>query len=67
MVEMYKYILNKVSFDQQLFQKELAKAVKRVNSEELTSLKSWCLVTFDKQHEQALNEIFDANNITRLN
>lgn len=53
------YILDKVSFDPSLFQKELAKAVKQVHPEEMSSFKSWCLKTFDKKYKRELLEAFE--------
>ena len=46
MLEYVKLILEKVSFDQQLFEKELKKSIKQLISEELDELKSWCYQKF---------------------
>lgn len=59
MFEMYKYVLDKVSFDQILFRKELKKAMKEINIEEQLLFKIWCLSTFDHKHKDVLNEVFD--------
>lgn len=49
MLEMYKYILGKVSFDKDIFKKELRKALISLQKEEAVSLISWCSISFDKQ------------------
>ncbi|MFY9308323.1 MAG: hypothetical protein WAQ28_04655 [Bacteroidia bacterium] len=59
MTEMYMYILDKVSFDPALFQKELAKAIKQVQPSEMQTFKSWCLENFDKKYNKELIEIFN--------
>jgi len=46
MLEYVKLILEKVSFDQQLFEKELKKSIKQLISEELDELKNWCYQKF---------------------
>jgi hypothetical protein len=46
MLEYFKLILQKVSFDVWLFSKELSKASKNLLSEELRLLKIWCVDTF---------------------
>ena len=61
MLEMYMYILDKVSFDQTLFQKELAKAVKQVNPEEIPAFKSLCIENFNEKYKGELKEIFENN------
>lgn len=59
MFEMYKYVLDKVSFDQLLFRKELEKAMKKIKPNEQLLFKMWCLNTFDQNHKDILNEVFD--------
>ena len=49
MFEMYKYILGKVSFDKDIFQKELKKAVSVLKKEEADALIGWCRISFDEQ------------------
>lgn len=56
---MYKYVLDKVSFDQYLFRRELTKAMKKITTDEQNLLKIWCLDTFDQKHKEVLKEIFD--------
>ncbi|PWH84706.1 hypothetical protein DIT68_13365 [Brumimicrobium oceani] len=59
MLELSKNILTKVSFDRQLFQKELEKSVKWINkSEDLHSLKEWCMIEFGQLYPSILKKVF---------
>ncbi|MFM7023495.1 MAG: hypothetical protein ACKOXB_11025 [Flavobacteriales bacterium] len=52
MFELSKEILEKVSFDRDLFKKELEKAIKWLcKSEEVRSLRKWCLEKFKHYNE----------------
>jgi hypothetical protein len=46
MFEYTKQILTKVSFDRNLFRKELIKAIRILKREERRLLKIWCVTTF---------------------
>ena len=46
MLEFTKKILSKVSFDQSLFKKELAKSPKWLSKKEVINLKIWTLTSF---------------------
>ena len=46
MLEYIKLILSKVSFDITLFEKELKKGLKTLESDELIQLKQWCYERF---------------------
>ena len=46
MLEYFKVILQKVSFDQNLFGQELKKAIRDLVTEEAQELKKWCVDTF---------------------
>jgi hypothetical protein len=61
MFEMYKYTLNKMSFDELLLRKELLKAIEHINSSEKHLLKNWCLSTFPKHHSKIIYEVFNKN------
>lgn len=52
MLEYFKMILVKVSFDQVLFGKELKKALSKLVNEEVDQLKNWCIETFGLQYCQ---------------
>ena len=58
---MYKYIqkiLHKVSFDKDLFRKELTKATKILKYSELMALKVWCLAQFGGEYQEIITEVF---------
>ncbi|MFN0274956.1 MAG: hypothetical protein ACKVPJ_04370 [Chitinophagales bacterium] len=46
MLEYFKMILQKVSFDISLFRSELNKALQSLTMEERNELKRWCIQTF---------------------
>ncbi len=58
MLEFSKKIINKVSFDKELFKKELQKSVRWVGKNELIHLKIWALATFS-QYKNIILEVFD--------
>ena len=58
MLEYIKTILQKVSFDKSLFEKELLKAIKMLVPDELKELKSWCYKQFGKIYRVVLNRCF---------
>ncbi len=57
MLEYAKTILQKVSFDLKLFEKELRKAIASLLSEEINLLRAWCYEKF-KEYEAVLNHCF---------
>ena len=58
MLEFSKKILRKVSFDQNLFRKELQKSTIWLNNKERTILKIWALTTF-ANYKDIILEVFD--------
>ena len=58
MLEYFKTILSKVSFDKRLFEKELRKAIKSLVEQEVSLLKEWCYQNFSQQYQPILNECF---------
>jgi len=54
----FKTILEKVSFDKKLFNKELAKAAQQLKDHEYQELKNWCLEKFDENNENSLEHYF---------
>ena len=46
MFEYTKTILNKVSFNKELFSKELRKSFRWLKKEEIIALQAWCIITF---------------------
>jgi len=57
MFEFCQQILLKVSFDRQLFKKELIKMIGLLKRDEIMLLQAWCLVTF-VQHQDLIAEVF---------
>lgn len=53
-----KMILTKVSFDQNLFEKELKKAVFKLSPSEVNQLRSWCYQKFAREMNSAINGVF---------
>ena len=58
MLEYIKMILQKVSFDKSLFEKELKKAIAMLVPEEIKQLKSWCYAQFGRMYRVVLNRCF---------
>ena len=58
MLEFKKNILQKVSFDLGLFEKELKKAVSWVQPQEVSELKSWCYEEFDETYKPIFDRVF---------
>lgn len=58
MLEYTKTVLQKVSFNRELFSKELRKAFRWLQKEELIMLQAWCLLTFSDRYPDVINEVF---------
>ena len=58
MLELSQQVLQKVSFDPRLFQKELVKAVRWVGDRDQLLLKAWCLATFGHMYKDVIMEVF---------
>lgn len=58
MLNYTKFILEKVSFDAQLFEKELLKHLSELIVEEVVELRNWCYEHFGQKHEVVLNRCF---------
>ncbi len=59
MLEYFKTILSKVSFDKWLFEKELRKAIQSLVNEEISKLKEWCYENFGHIYLNILNRHFE--------
>lgn len=57
MLEYVKMILEKVSFDKVLFEKELKKGMSLLVPSEISQLQSWCYEKFTR-YKNLLNQIF---------
>jgi hypothetical protein len=51
-------ILQKVSFNKELFKRELIKAVKWLQEEEVPQLKAFVVLNFGNTHYDVINEVF---------
>jgi hypothetical protein len=58
MLEYTKTVLQKVSFNRELFAKELRKAFKWLKKEELVLLQAWCIATFSDSYHDLISEVF---------
>jgi hypothetical protein len=58
MIDFVKVILSKVSFDRQLFYKELVKGLKLIPNEEIIEFKKWCYAKYYRQFPDLLNRVF---------
>ncbi|OEK03240.1 hypothetical protein BFP97_17675 [Roseivirga sp. 4D4] len=58
MLEYFKIILSKVSFDKKLFERELRKAIKSLVEDELNELKNWCYAQFGKVYGPIIDRQF---------
>ncbi|MBC7923180.1 MAG: hypothetical protein H7Z75_19035 [Ferruginibacter sp.] len=56
MLEYTKLILEKVSFDRKLFEKELRKALAYLTGDERMSLKGWCWSKFGPRYQRVVNK-----------
>ena len=60
MLRFSQTVLDKVSFDERLFEKELRKAIDRLMLEEVGAFKEWCYTQFP-QLQSVLNRCFSGN------
>ncbi|MCU0338356.1 MAG: hypothetical protein MUE30_00605 [Spirosomaceae bacterium] len=58
MLEFVKTVLQKVSFDRKLFEKELRKALQTLLPDEVKQLKTWCYENFGDRYFLILNQHF---------
>jgi coproporphyrinogen III oxidase len=57
-LEYFKIILEKVSFDAKLFEKELRKAINQLLKPDLIALKKWCYEQFGIKYRNILKSTF---------
>lgn len=63
MLELTKKILRGVSFDAQLFQKELYKALNWIqDAEEVKRFQEWCISEFGHKYPIIIQKAFGSNN-----
>jgi hypothetical protein len=58
MLDYFKTILSKVSFDRYLFEKELRKAIKALIPEEVEKLRDWCYREYSQLYRSILQKCF---------
>lgn len=58
MLDYVKVILEKVSFESSLFEKELKKALKLLSIREIRELRKWCYGKFGSIYRGILNKTF---------
>ena len=58
MIEYVKLILEKVSFERELFEKELKKGLKLLSFKEIRELRKWCYERLEASTEEFLIEHF---------
>jgi len=58
MLEFCKTVLKRVSFDRQLFARELTKSFSWLPQDEALALKSWALTTYSNKHTQVILTAF---------
>lgn len=63
MLEYTKTILQKVSFNRDLFNKELRKSPRWLKKEELLMLQTWCMITFGHIYKDVIVDFFNNMNL----
>lgn len=58
MLEYSKTVLEKVSFNRDLFKKELEKSKKLLGDDEVEMLLHWCNVSFNEKYPDIIGEVF---------
>lgn len=58
LLEYFKIILQKVSFDAKLFEKELRKALSQLIKADLKLLRKWCIEQFGNKYKQIISKVF---------
>ena len=58
MLELQKFVLQRVSEDARLFKKELAKSIQWLSISETENLKHWVIAEYGTRHSEIINEAF---------
>ena len=66
LLEYFKIILQKVSFNARLFEKELKKAIGQLLKAEIIDLKKWCYEIFGKKFRRILKSAFSSFTFRKL-
>ena len=59
MLEFCKSVLEKVSFDQVLFRKELIKSIQWINTTDAKSLREWCIEMYGNKYSDIIQQAFE--------
>ena len=59
-LEYSEQILEKVSFDRQLFEKELRKAIRLLTDADVRELRNWCLLHYQSVYLAIILACFDS-------
>lgn len=60
MLEYSKTVLEKVSFNRELFRKELQKSKQVLKEDEIELLQTWCRISFTDKYPDIIGEVFDS-------
>jgi len=58
MLKYTKTVLQKVSFNRDLFKKELQKSLRWLRKDEAIVLQTWCVINFGTMYMDVINEVF---------
>ncbi len=59
MLEHQKMLLHQVSYDKELFRKEIVKSFKWLKSYEIINLHKWLKANYGASHSDVINDIFE--------
>ncbi len=58
MLKYTKTVLQKVSFNKDLFKKELQKSLRWLRKDEIIVLQTWCVLNFGSMYMDVIHEVF---------
>jgi len=58
MLKYTKTVLQKVSFNKELFKRELQKSKRWLRKDEVIVLQTWCVINFGSIYMDVINEVF---------
>jgi hypothetical protein len=63
-LEYVKTVLQKVSFDRVLFEKELRKGLQMLVTDDVSVLRTWCYEKFSDRYQTILNQYFNQTTLS---
>lgn len=63
MLKYCKTVLQKVSFNRDLFRKELRKSIHWLAHEDALMLKAWCIIQFGSLYSDLIRDVFENSGI----